>query len=166
MQGLPLIDPDTATGAARAQLTAARRVLGVTPNLARAMAHNPPVLAGYLAAVDGLRNGRLTPGDQAGLALLAAQHHRSEYALSMHAFLAEKVVGLTAPELTAARRGEGSPALAYAATLLRGGAAPQAHGLSPAQVAEVVAHLAVNHFTSCFTTAAHVPLDWPRVALP
>nr|BFE85661.1 hypothetical protein GCM10020093_082620 [Planobispora longispora] len=165
MQGLPLIDPDTATGAARAQLTAARRVLGVTPNLARAMAHNPPVLAGYLAAVDGLRNGRLTPGDQAGLALLAAQHHRSEYALSMHAFLAEKVVGLTAPELTAARRGEGSPALAYAATLLRGGAAPGSRPL-PAQVAEVVAHLAVNHFTSCFTTAAHVPLDWPRVALP
>ncbi|MBG0827389.1 carboxymuconolactone decarboxylase family protein [Planomonospora sp. ID67723] len=165
MQGLPLIDPENAAGAARAQLTAARRVLGITPNLTKAMAHSPVVLAGYLAAVDGLRNGRLTPGDQAGLALLAAQHHRSEYALSMHTFLAGKVIGLTKSELAAARHGEGSPVLAYAAALLRGGTVPQAHGLSPAQAVEVIAHLAVNHFTSCFTTAARVPLDWPLVTL-
>lgn len=165
MQGLPLIDPDTATGAARAQLTAARRVLGVTPNLVKAMAHSPVVLAGYLAAVERLRTGHLTPGDQAGLALLAAQHDRSEYALSMHTFLAGKVIGLTVPEVAAARRGEGSPVLAYAAALLRGGTVPQGHGLSPAQVTEVIAHMAVNGFTSCFTTAAQVPLDWPLVTL-
>ncbi|GAA3445983.1 hypothetical protein [Planomonospora venezuelensis] len=164
MEGLPLIDPDTAAGPVRAQFAAARRVLGVTPNLARAMAHSPVVLAGYLAAVDGLRDGRLTPGDQAGIALLAAQHLRSEYALSMHTFLSAEVTGLSAPELAAARRGEGSTALEYAAALLRGGT-PRAHGLSPAEVTEVVAHVAVGLFVSCFTAAARVPLDWPLVTL-
>lgn len=176
MRGLHLIQTETATGEAASLLTAVQRALGLTPNLARAMASSPAALRGYLDFSGALRRGSLPAAVRERIALLVAQEHRCDYGLSAHTFLATKRGALTEGEAACARQGAaedatGAAALCFAAALLRGHgdvtndelATARDAGLTDGQLVEIVANVALGVFTDYLTKAGRVAVDWPLV---
>jgi AhpD family alkylhydroperoxidase len=176
MTGLPLIEPETASGEAADLLAATQRAFGITPNLARALANSPAALRAYLGFSAALRGGNLPVAVRERIALLVAQETGCDYGLSAHSYAGTKLAGLSHAEAARARNGEaGEPlaaaALTFAAALLHGRgsvtdgelAVARGGGLSDGQLAEVVAHTALGVFTSYFAKAARVNIDWPLV---
>lgn len=174
--GFALIAPEDASGETADLLAATQQVLGITPNLARALANSPAALRAYLGLAGALRGGSLPPSVRERIALLVAQQARCDYGLSAHTFTGTRLAGLSEAEAARARGGEASEplaaaALAFAAALLRGDggvtdaelAAARGGGLSDGQLAEAVAHVTLGLFTSYFATAARVAIDWPLV---
>lgn len=176
MTGLPLIQPETADGETADLLAATQQVLGITPNLAKALANSPTALRAFLGMSGALAGGSLPWAVRERIALLAAQETSCDYGLSAHAYIGIRLAGLSQAEVTAARKAESSEphaaaVLALAAALLRGQgritgaelAAARGGGLSDGQLAEVVAHVALGIFTSYFANAAQIGVDWPLV---
>jgi len=176
MTGLPLIHPETADGETADLLAATQHVLGITPNLARALANSPAALRAFLGMSGALAGGSLPWAARERIALLVAQETGCDYGLSAHAYIGTRLAGLSQAEVTAARKGRASEplaaaALALAAALLRGQgqvadaklAAARGGGLSEGHLAEVIAHVALGIFTSYFANAARVTIDWPLV---
>ncbi|WP_327358370.1 carboxymuconolactone decarboxylase family protein [Streptomyces sp. NBC_01304] len=169
MNGLPLIDPETATGETAELLALAQSACGLTPNLSRAMANNPAVLRGYLDFGLALRErGCLPDAVRRRVDLFVAQHHSCEYVLSAHTYVGTKVSGLSEEEAERARRGEsGDPqaaaALALTAALLKGGEPEPGMGIEPAHVVEIVAEVALATLLVHLADAGQVPVDWPLV---
>ena len=175
MKGLPLIQPEDASGETADLLAATQQALGITPNLVKALANSPAVLRAYLGFSGALRGGSLPAAVHEQLGLLVAQEAGCDYCLSAHTYIGTKLAGLSQPEAAQAREGRSGQrlaavALGFAAALLRG----QGHvtdaelcaardGLSDSQLAEVAAHVALGIFTSYFANAARVPVDWPLV---
>ncbi|WP_042420586.1 carboxymuconolactone decarboxylase family protein [Streptacidiphilus anmyonensis] len=177
MTGIPLIEPETATGPAARWLAEAQQTFGITPNLVKALANSPAALRGFLAMTLALREeGRLSASTRTRIGLLVAQEHRSAYGLSVHSFLAGTVGGLSEREVAEARRGraedaKASAVLAYAAALLRGrGAvtalesAAAARDLTAEEQTEVIAQVIVHSLADWLALAAGIPVDWPLVS--
>jgi alkylhydroperoxidase family enzyme len=176
MTGIPLIEPETATGPAARWLTEAQQTFGITPNLVKA-ANSPAALRGFLAMTLALREeGRLSASTRTRIGLLVAQEHRSAYGLSVHSFLATTVGGLSEREVAEARQGRAEDAraaavLAYTAALLRGrGAvtveesAAAARELTAEEQTEVIAQVIVHSLADWLALAAGIPVDWPLVS--
>jgi uncharacterized peroxidase-related enzyme len=176
MTGLSLIQPEDASGETADLLAVTQQVLGITPNLAKALANSPAALRAYLGFAGALRGGSLSPAVREQIALLVAQQAGCDYGLSAHTYAATRVAGLSQAEATLAREGQASQplagaALAFAVALLRSGgrvtdgdlSAARCGGLSDAQLAEVAAHVALGLFTCYFANAARIPVDWPLV---
>jgi uncharacterized peroxidase-related enzyme len=176
MTGLPLIDPNQAQGTAADLLVAVQKALGVTPNMTKAMANSPAVLKGYVEFSGALAGGTLPAAVRERIALHVAQLNGCDYCLSAHTYIATNVAGLDEAEATAARHGKASDPTAAAALSLaeavvrtRGAvadsdlAAARAAGLTDAEIAEVLGHVALNVFTNYFNKAAAVDIDWPAV---
>lgn len=177
MTALPAIDPTTAQPAAAAALAKAKAAFGGTvPNLTRVMANSPAALHGYLDLTEALGTGLLGPEVSERIALLVAEQNGCAYCLSAHSYIAERALGLAAEEIAAAREGDSADPriravlhLASAVNRGRGEVADDiveaagAAGVSDAEIAEVVAHVAANAFTNYFAKAARVDVDFPRV---
>ncbi|MFE2053579.1 carboxymuconolactone decarboxylase family protein [Streptomyces sp. NPDC059459] len=176
MSGLPLIQPENATGEAAALLQAVQHTLGLTPNLAKAMANSPAALGGFLGLRHALAAGTLPAAVQESIALLVAQENACDYGLSWHTYTGTRVAGLSHHQAHRARRGEAEDPLTGAALALtrslirRQGevsdtelAAARRGGLSGGQITEIVAHLALNTLTTYLGRAARVRVDWPLV---
>lgn len=176
MRGLPLIDPETADGEAAQLLAAAQRILGITPNMTKAMANSPAALKGYLEFHRVLRDGSLPETLCEQIALLVAQENESDYCLSAHTYLGTRVAGLTAEQAVLARSARAdepaaAAALGFAAAVVRGRgavsdedlAAARRAGLTAETIAEIIAHVALNVFTTYLTKAARVAVDWPLI---
>lgn len=176
MSRLPLIQSETATGEAADLLAGVQKALGVTPNMTKAMVNSPAVLKAYLGFSGALAAGVLPAPLRERLALLVAQENGCDYCLSAHTYLGEHVAKLDADQIAAARRGEAddpkfAAALAFASAVLRakGGVedadlkAARDAGLSDAEIAEVVANVALQVFTNYFNKTADTDIDWPVV---
>ncbi|MFF9273041.1 carboxymuconolactone decarboxylase family protein [Streptomyces rochei] len=176
MSGLPLIQPENATGEAAALLEEVQQALGLTPNLAKAMANSPAALKGFLDLRRALRGGGLPVPVQESIALLVAQHTGCDYGLSWHTYTGTRLAGLSRHQAHRARRGEAEDPFTEAALSLtrslmhhRGAltdaelAAARGGGLSGAQITEVVAQVALNILTTYFGRTARVCVDWPLV---
>jgi uncharacterized peroxidase-related enzyme len=172
---LPTIDPTLATGAAKQLLERTQAQLGRIPNLHRTMANAPAALDGYLGLHAALFRGRLENALREKLALLIAEVNGCEYCVSAHTFRGGKI-GLSQGELAANRRAssadpktEAALQFARAVTLSRGAVSDEqlarvrAGGWSDEEVAEMVAHVALNTFTNYFNHVARPELDFPRV---
>lgn len=177
MNSLPLIDPQAAQGEAHDLLEAVRASMGVVPNMTKAMANSPALLQGYLDFASALGSGVLPAATAELLALTVAQANACEYCLSAHTYLAEHVTHLGAEEVAAARKGEHtdpkvSAILTLAASVLdnRGdlsdGDLDRAHaaGVTNAEIAETIGHVAINVLTNYFNKAAGVEIDFPVVS--
>ncbi|GAA2790688.1 carboxymuconolactone decarboxylase family protein [Kitasatospora paracochleata] len=153
-----------------------RRQLGRVPNLYAALANGPAALAGYLAMRDHLTRGVLTPRLREQLALLIAQENSCTYCVSAHTLRGTRM-GLTPDEL--ARTREASDADPHADAVLRIARAvvrdrgrvgdreltdARAAGVSDAELAEIVAHVALNTLSNYFNHLAQPELDFPEVA--
>lgn len=170
------LDPAAASGTAKELLDAVQAKLGATPNMMRTMAVAPAVLEGYLGLAGALAGGRLGGALGERIALEIAEANACAYCLSAHAYLGEHLAKLSDAEIEAARHGRADArrdqaALAFARAVLdaRGDvsdadlAAARDAGLGDAELAEVVAHVALNVFTNYFNRAAGVEIDFPVV---
>ncbi len=176
MSRIAPIDPATATGKAHTLLSAVQSKLGLVPNMTRVMANSPAVLEGYLGLSGSLSGGSLKPKVREALALVVAQDNECNYCLSAHTAIG-KMVGLTPEEITRSRHGQSSDehvtaALHFARRVLvtRGAishdelSAIRAAGFSDGDIAEIIAHVALNVLTNYFNKATDVDIDFPPVS--
>lgn len=176
MSHLPLIDPGTAAEPAAGLLADVRRALGVVPNMTRAMANSPALLRGYLALSAALNQGVLGADIRERVALAVAQGNRCDYCLSAHSYLAERVAGIDAEGIAAARKATADDArtsaiLALAAAVNEGrGAVPadvldaaRTAGVGDEEIAETIGLVALNVLTNYFNKAVDVEIDFPVV---
>ncbi len=175
MTRITAIDPAAATGRSRELLDAVRKALGITPNMMRTMAHSPAVLEGYLNFNKALSHGVLGPGFREQIAVAVAQANGCDYCLSAHATFG-KAAGLTPEEIGAARTGaaadkKAEAGLKFALEVVR----QRGHvsdgdldslrraGYCNAEIAEVIAHVAINVFTNYLNVIAQTEVDFPRM---
>ncbi len=176
MPRLQPVDPSESTGKTKILLEGVGKALGVIPNMMRTMAEAPPVLEGYLALSGALAKGRLSAKLREQIALAVAEQNACEYCLAAHSLLGGNA-GLAADEILAARRGDSLDAHAHAAlhfartvVASRGGVADadlvqvRAAGFDDGEIAEIVAHVALNVLTNYLNRVAETEIDFPKVA--
>lgn len=175
MPRLTAIDPAHATGKARELLDLVKSKIGLTPNMMRTMANSSAVLQGYLDFSGALQAGALAPRLREQIALAVGETNACDYCLAAHTTLG-KMAGLREAEILASRElAAADPkeraALRFAAALLDGrGEVPDAEfarlrgaGFGEGEIAEIIAHVALNVFTNYFNKAARVVVDFPRI---
>lgn len=177
MTNLPAVNPAEASGKTKDMLDQVQKQLGVTPNMMRTMAVSPVVLEGYLGLLGALGWGTLSGKLRQQLALVVAQMNECGYCLAAHTLFGKRA-GLTDEELMGTRRVvlEDTQALAairFASSIVekRGRvdeadiAAVRLAGFGDAEIAEIVAHVALSTFTNYFNSVAGTALDFPAVEL-
>ncbi len=178
MPRLKAIETDKAEPKTKALLDGVQKKLGMTPNLMRTMANSPAVLEAYLGFGNALGKGTLPPQLREQIALTVGELNECQYCLSAHSALG-KMVGLGDEEIADSRRGvspdrKTEAVLQFARKIVteRGWvsdddmAAVRAAGVSDAEIAEVVAHVAVNTFSNYFNHVAETDVDFPNVEAP
>jgi uncharacterized peroxidase-related enzyme len=168
-------EPETATGKTAELLEEAREEFGAIPNSVKTMAASPAVLEGYIRLADSLEGSELSGAVAERIAIGVAQLNQCGYCLSAHSYIAEKVLRLEPAELDRARRFESNDEraaavleFAQAVAVSRGASEAdvknaRAKGLGDAELAEVVALVAISVFTNYFNITFDVDVDFPRV---
>lgn len=172
---LKQIDPAQATGKAKTIFDALQAKLGLVPNLTRGLANSPAALEAYVAMKTALGGGSIDARFGERIALATAEANDCDYCLSAHSFFGARL-GLNESEIAAARTGESGDArisegLRFAKLLTekRGRITTadvdrvRAAGYSDGEIAELVAHVAVNVFTNYFNLVNVTPIDFPHV---
>jgi uncharacterized peroxidase-related enzyme len=173
---LPQLTPDDATDRQRDLLDATRRQLGRVPNLYRTMANSPAALNGYLAFRAALAEGVLKPALREQLALLVAELNSCRYCVAAHSLRGAKL-GMSDEVLLDVRSARHADPLTQAALQFARAvvaetgdvsdetlASARAAGITDAELAEVVAHVALNTYSNVFNHVAQPELDFPAVA--
>ena len=175
MPRLKAIETAEADPKSKALLDGVQKKLGMTPNLMRTMANSPAVLEAYLGFRNALGAGVLSPKLREQIALTVSESNGCQYCLSGHTALG-RMVGLSDEQMADSRRGE-SPdrkteaVLKFAGQVVSGRgrvsdddvASLRAAGVTDAEIAEVVAHVAVNIFSNYFNHVAETEVDFPKV---
>jgi len=177
MSRLPAIQTENATGKAKELLEAVQAKLKITPNMTRVMANSPAVLQGYLSFSGALAAGALEPKLRELIALEVGEQNSCQYCVSAHTAIG-KMTGLSEGEIEAARDARSSSAKNAAALkfareiVAKHGRATDADlqavrqaGFNDAEIAEIIAHVALNVFTNYFNNTAEVEVDFPKIAL-
>ena len=177
MSRLPVIQTEAADCKARELLEAVQAKLKITPNMTRVMANSPAVLEGYLGFSGALAGASLPPKLREQIALAVGEQNGCQYCVSAHAAIS-KLTGLADREIEEARDARSQSAKDRAALeftrvlVANRGRASDADfeslrkaGFDDGEIAEIIAHTALNIFTNYFNTAAEVDVDFPKVAL-
>ncbi|REK17915.1 MAG: carboxymuconolactone decarboxylase family protein [Planctomycetota bacterium] len=175
MSRLQPVTRNAATPAAAELLDAVSKKLGSIPNLIATMAHSPAVARGYLDFSQALSTGTLPARLREQLALAVGEANTCQYCVAAHTFLGRRA-GLSEHETRDARRGvvpdkKEHAALAFAKELVesRGHVGDEQvqqlrlAGYTDGEIAEIVAHVALNVFTNYFNLVADTELDFPAV---
>ncbi|OWY73105.1 peroxidase [cyanobacterium TDX16] len=175
MPRINAIETAEAAPKARTLLQGVQKKLGMTPNLMRTMANSPAVLEAYLGFSNSLGQSSLSPKLREQIALTVGEVNRCQYCLAAHATLG-KMVGLGDEEIADSRRGvspdrKTEAVLRFARKIVteRGWvsdadvAAVRAASVSDAEIAEIVAAVALNIFTNYFNHVAGTEVDFPEV---
>jgi uncharacterized peroxidase-related enzyme len=175
MPRVNLVDPATATGAAKAPLDEIKGAFGTAPNMFRAVANSPAALKSMWGAFGALGAG--TIGAQLGekIAVAVADRDACSYCLAAHTLLG-KNAGASGQDMADAQAGHSddprtAAALSFALKLVehRGQVAGadfdalRAAGFDDGQIVEIIAHVALNLFTNYVNIALDVPVDFPSV---
>jgi uncharacterized peroxidase-related enzyme len=177
MTRLQAINPETATGKTKELLNAVGKKLGITPNMMRTMAASPAVLDAYLSFSGALGSGSVSAKLGEQIALAVAEANQCEYCAAAHNAIG-KLVGLSEEVIYNSRLlqtndSKTNAALSFANTLVekkglvndQDVASVKAAGFSDGEVAEIVAHTALNIFTNYFNNVANTEVDFPKVEL-
>ncbi len=177
MSRLAAIQPQAATGKAKELLDAVQAKLKITPNMTKVMANSPPVLEAFLSFSGALANGALDAKLREEIALEVGEQNSCQYCVSAHTAIG-KLTGLTDSEIDQAREARSgsarnAAALQFARELVvKKGRATDADvetvrrvGSSDGEIAEIIAHVALNIFTNYFNNTAEVEVDFPKMAL-
>ena len=174
---IKIIDPAQATGKSKELLTTLHNSIKSVPNLAKALANSPAALKAWMEFEGALAEGSLDAKLRQEIALAMGQKNGCGYCVSAHTAIG-KLVGLTDPQILNSRQGQGTSAKATAALTFarelvekRGKVPPSSvqalrdQGFTDGEIAEIVAHVALNVFTNYFNIALDVDVDFPRVEL-
>ncbi len=174
MERITPINLQAAEGRAKELLDAVKAKMGIVPNLTRSMAVSPSVLEAYLGFSGALSHGVLPLRVREQLALDVGEANHCDYCVSAHS-ASGKRVGLTDQDIINSRRGisadqKTDALLRFARTVVekRGivedadFAAVREAGYGDAEIAEVVAHVALNIFTNYFNNVAGTIIDFPK----
>ena len=177
MARIKIVDPAQATGKSKELLAALQNSIKSVANLAKALANSPAALRAWMEFDGALAKGSLDPKLRQEIALAVGQKNGCEYCVFAHTVIG-KLTGLTDQQILSGRRGQGtSPkataALTFARQLLekRGQVSASSveelrnQSFTDGEIAEIVAHVALNIFTNYFNSAFDVDVDFPRVAL-
>jgi len=169
------IDPKHAQGKQKELLDTVQEHLGKTPNMMRTMAQSPAVLNAYLQFGQALGASSLSGKLREQLANAIAGANRCAYCASAHTALGQ-LFGVDAGELQRNLEGESADKRTLAAiTFVRAVVdkrgwisdaefkAVRDAGYSEAQVAELIAVVALNTFTNYFNHIAQTEIDFPKV---
>jgi AhpD family alkylhydroperoxidase len=142
----------------------------------KTMVHSPALLEGYLAFSGALDKGVLQEVVRQQIALLVSQQNNCEYCLSAHTLIGRHA-GLNREQVLLARQGQAQDAKQQSVLNLvqnildwRGDvssdqfSAAKDAGLSDAEIAEVVGHVALTTLTNYFNQLTDVDVDFPRVS--
>jgi uncharacterized peroxidase-related enzyme len=178
MQRITALNPDTTTGKSKDLFNAVKTKLGMVPNMMRTMGNSPAVLNGYLSFSGAL--GESSIGAKLGeqIALTVANVNSCDYCNAAHSFIGEKLIGIDTATIQAAKEGKSSDAktqaaLSFAKTLTaKKGKVSEGDintlknaTFTDAEIAEIIAHTALNIFTNYFNNAVNVEVDFPKVEL-
>ena len=177
MLRLRVIQNEDADRKARELLEAVQTKLKVTPNMTRVMANSSAVLEGYLGFSGALAAGSLSPKLREQIALAVGEQNGCQYCVSAHTAIG-KLTGLTDKEIEEAREArcasaKDRAALEFTRALVANHGrvsdgdfdSLRKAGFGDGEIAEIIAHTALNIFTNYFNTAADVEVDFPKVAL-
>jgi uncharacterized peroxidase-related enzyme len=175
MTRLEAVETKQADPKAQALLEGVQKKLGMTPNLMRTMAHSPAVLEAYLGFSNSLGQSSLSPKLREQIALAVGEVNRCQYCLAAHSALG-KMVGLGDEEIADSRRGvspdrKTEAVLCFARKMVteRGWVSDndvesvRAAGVNNAEIAEIIANVALNLFTNYFNHVAGTEVDFPEV---
>jgi len=176
MTRLTALNPEEVTGKTKDLFDAVQAKLGVVPNMMRTMGNSPAVLEGYLGLSGALSHGKLSAKTGELIALAVSESNSCDYCLAAHTFIGEKLVKADPAVLHAARTGNSTDAkteaiLQLAKTLIsKNGLVNDEDvnkaknaGISEAEIAETVAHTALNVLTNYFNNLANTEIDFPTV---
>lgn len=176
MTRLTALNPEEVTGKTKELFNAVQAKLGVIPNMMRTMGNSPAVLEGYLNLSGALSHGKLSAKTGELLALTISESNSCEYCVSAHTFIGEKLLKADPQVLHDARTGNSSDAktaamLQFAKVLIsKNGLVNDTDvnsvknaGASDAEIAEIVAHVALNVLTNYFNNTANTEIDFPAV---
>ena len=174
MERITPVNPQAAQGRAKELLDAVKAKLGIVPNMTCSMAVSPAVLDAYLGFSGALGHGVLPARVREQLALDVGEANHCDYCVSAHSAIGKRV-GLAEQEVLDSRRGASADPktdvlLRFARTVAekRGVvedadiAAVRDAGFGDAEIAEVVAHVALNIFTNYFNNVAGTTIDFPK----
>ncbi len=175
MQRLKALDPSAAPESVKKIFEATQERLGRVPNLLRTLGNSAAALEAYVQFSGTLGKGSLSPRIREQLAVAVAEANSCEYCLSAHTAIG-KMVGLSEYELDASRKSRSDDprtdaALHFAHELVvRRGELNNSDietirkaGYSDGEIAEIVAHVALNIFTNYFNLVANTDVDFPKV---
>lgn len=173
---LKAVSPEEATGKTKELFNGIQSKLHMVPNMMRTMGSSSAVLEGYLNLSGALSHGTLGAKTGELIALAVAESNACDYCLSAHSFIGEKLVGIDVSALDSAREGNSSnpkinAALKFAQALVnkKGSVTDddvnevKAAGYTDGEVAEIVAHVALNIFTNYINKTANTVIDFPVV---
>ena len=177
MARVQVVNPQTATGEAKALLDAVQAKLGVTPNFIRVLANSPKALEGFLGLYGALGDAQLDKATQERIALAIAEGNSCQYCVSAHTAIG-RGAGLTNEEMKLNRQGTSGDSKA-AATVAFAKAlntnlgeittaefdAARSAGLSDGEIVEVISVVALNIFTNILGKATRIDIDFPKVDL-
>ena len=175
MERVTPVSLESVAGKAKQLLDDVKAKLGVVPNMTRAMAVSPSVLDAYLGFSGALAHGILPAGVREQLALDIGEANHCDYCVSAHTYIGKNVAGLSDEDILDSRKGTATDAktaalLRFARTVVaKQGVvddadveAVRAAGYGDAEIAEVVAHVALNIFTNYFNNVAGTAIDFPK----
>lgn len=172
-----LKSPAQTTGTHKKIFDQIEGAFGKVPNMFLAIGNSPAALESMWGSFGALSKGRLGAKLGEKIAVHVADLNRCEYCLAAHNVLGAKA-GVSAGEMMAAQAGESNDARTQAALTFAGRlvqtrgmvsaedlASVKAAGFSEEEVAEILAHVALNVFTNYTNNAFGVPVDFPAVPL-
>lgn len=170
-------NPEDTSGAHKDLFGQINGAFGVVPNMFKVIGNSSAALESMWTSFGALGKGVL--GAQLGeqIAVLVADINRCEYCLAAHTVLGQQA-GVSADEMAAAQAGKSADAktqaaLDFSAKLVKErGQVSDADvqevrnaGFNDEEIAEILAHVALNVFTNYTNVAFDVPLDFPKVNL-
>lgn len=167
------VNPETAQGETAEILAAAKKKMGMIPNIVRTMATSPAVAKAYFSFSGALSGGSLPASLREQIALTVGEGNECGYCLSAHTAIGKKI-GLSEDDILQARQATAAgaseaAALGFARKLVtdRGKVtdsdleAVRSAGYSDGQISEIVANVALNIFTNYFNHVSDPEIDFP-----
>jgi uncharacterized peroxidase-related enzyme len=177
MSRVQIVDPKTASGAAKGLLDAVQAQLGITPNFIRVLANSPKALEGFLGLDGAVAGFAVDKATRERIALAVAEGNGCQYCISAHTAIG-RGAGLTSDEMLLNRKGGSSDAKAAAAVAFAKAVndnagevgtaevdAARVAGLADGELVEIITVVALNIFTNILAKATRVDIDFPKVAL-
>lgn len=168
---------DSVSGHHQEMFNQIKSAFGVVPNMFKVIGSSEAALESMWTSFGALGKGKIDARLGEKIAVLVADINRCEYCLAAHTVLGQKA-GATAEEMSLAQEGKSEDlkvqaALSFSAKVVRERAKVNDEdvlklkkaGFDDEEIAEILAHVALNIFTNYTNIVFDVPLDFPKVAL-